>query len=378
MATAESARLAVPGTESRVAPSDAPPRPPRDELPATTLLTPLLRARRLSARAALVGGALGAASGLLHERTYTATATFALQGRRSTPASMNGLAAQLGVALPGADATQSPQFYVTLLGSRTLLARLAAEPLASDARAGVGPPAWRYLALGGDTVVPALRRDAAVQRLRRAIGADVDVRTGLVGVRVTLPDSALARGVGERLLALLESFNLERRRAQASEERRFAEERLGVAERELRYAESAYQQFALRNRDFAGAPDLAVQAERLRRAVSLREQIFLTMTQAYEQARVDEVRATPTIAVIEPPSVPARPDARGTVSRTLAGALAGLLAGLLLGYLRVVGRPAGTPADERAAFDAAVRDTWADLRRPWRLLGRGTGTAVGR
>ena len=47
----------------------------------------------------------------------------------------------------------------------------------------------------------------------------------------------------------------------------------------------------------------------------------------YEQARIDEVRNTPVITVVEPPDLPTRPNPRRTVLKGLLGLIVGLLMG---------------------------------------------------
>jgi uncharacterized protein involved in exopolysaccharide biosynthesis len=55
---------------------------------------------------------------------------------------------------------------------------------------------------------------------------------------------------------------------------------------------------------------------------------------AFEQARIDEVRSTPAISVVERPRPAVRPDPRGTPRKAAMGGLAGLVAGLVFAILR--------------------------------------------
>jgi uncharacterized protein involved in exopolysaccharide biosynthesis len=56
--------------------------------------------------------------------------------------------------------------------------------------------------------------------------------------------------------------------------------------------------------------------------------MYTTLTQAYEQARIDEVRNTPVITVVEPPESPVRPDSRRLVSWLAVSLVVGVLAAL--------------------------------------------------
>ncbi|MEX2156173.1 MAG: hypothetical protein WD773_04980 [Gemmatimonadales bacterium] len=57
----------------------------------------------------------------------------------------------------------------------------------------------------------------------------------------------------------------------------------------------------------------------------MRRQITASLMQAYEQARIDEVRNTPVVTVIEPANLPATSDARGLIKNGLLGLILGLM-----------------------------------------------------
>ena len=63
----------------------------------------------------------------------------------------------------------------------------------------------------------------------------------------------------------------------------------------------------------ATRPELNFQQERLQRQVQLQQQLYTTLSQSFEQAKIEEVRDTPVITVVEPPEAPVRPDPRGLV-----------------------------------------------------------------
>jgi uncharacterized protein involved in exopolysaccharide biosynthesis len=324
------------------------------------LATTLLRARRLVARLALLGAVLGLATGLVKGRTYTAHAAFMPQSRR-TNASLSGLAAQFGLALPTADGTQSPAFYSDLVTSRELL-----KPML-DSRYG-GKTLEQWLEPNGSTA--AIRRERLIDRLTDMIDPTVAQKTGVVRVNVTAPDPVLAAQLDSALLYQLNRFNLESRQSQASAERRFTEQRLAEVRVALAVAEDRLRTFLESNRGFAQSPQLTVQQERLNRDVTLQQQLFLTLSQAYEQAKIEEVRDTPVITILERPEVPVRPDSRKSIIRVIVGMFLGMLVGVTIAMARAADR--GLP---RSAMATAWRDARTafgrDLRRPWRLLGRG-------
>ena len=66
----------------------------------------------------------------------------------------------------------------------------------------------------------------------------------------------------------------------------------------------------------------------------MRQELVTAMAQAYEQARIDEVRAAPVITVIDQPESPALPDPRGRIRRLLLGIIVGMIVGLGLALIR--------------------------------------------
>jgi uncharacterized protein involved in exopolysaccharide biosynthesis len=179
----------------------------------------------------------------------------------------------------------------------------------------------------------AIRVDRAVELLRKRIAASANVKTGVVSISATAKEPALARAIVERAVAAIAAFNLERRKAQAAAERDFAEQRLVEAEAELRQAENRQEQFLQGNATVV-SPRLRLEADRLGREVAMRQAVYTTLAQSYEQARIDAVRDTPVLTMIERPVVPAEPDGRGLARAVILGLFAGFALGILCAYWR--------------------------------------------
>lgn len=314
-----------------------------DLLPVAAMLTVLRRARRLAFGLGIGAALLVIAYTLYTPRTYASEASFLPTSRKGqTPGGLAGLAEQLGVGLAGSDATQNPAFYVDLLKSRPILEQLV------DARYAIAPGrAVMYTdvnALRGDT--QALRREAAIARLKRELDVALAPRTGVVTVRLETLDAELSRLMLQRTLDLLNQFNQSTRRSQASAERRFTEGRLAESRAELRAAEDRVTEFLSRNLALDNSASLRAEEARLQRELSTRQGIVSTLAQAYEQARIDEVRDTPLLTVIETPERAVRPVSRGLVPKTLVALLLGMLVGVLVTLARGLVRPLalGTPA----------------------------------
>ncbi len=329
-------------------------------------LNALLRHRALVLGCALVLGAAAGALTFARERTYSSSSSFMPEGRQSP---VGGLAAQLGLALPGTSGSDSPDFYADLLKSRELL---GAAVTTAYTIPGVLPRPTTLVDLyrtKGET--PALRRDEAITRLKKAVDVGISARTNVVSLKVSASSAELAQRLNQRLLELLSDFNLRRRQSRASEERRFAEERLGTVKAELRVAEDRMQSFLQSNRDYQNSPSLVFSYERLQADVLLLRQVVTTLQQSAEQAKIEEVRDTPTVTAVERPTLPVRPDSRGTLKFALIGAVLGTFLGMGLAFVReAISRPSLRATSDYEEFVRLRREAFHDLLHPWKALRR--------
>lgn len=248
--------------------------------------------------------------------SFTARTSFVPQSRRNASLAA-GFAAQLGVALPGQDQTQSPNFYSDLAASDLVLGAVADSGTVDAMRRPVS--FVRFFDLPDDA--PPINRARIIASLRSRLRRNVVLKTGLVELSIKTKDPAISASILQHVLGELERFNQGARRSQASAERRFTERRFDEVRAELNSAEQRLVSFLQSNRDFEHSPMLRYEHDRLQRDVQLKQQVFQMLSQAVEQARIEEVRDTPVLTIIEPPSPPAVRDPRGLMMK-LIGALA--------------------------------------------------------
>ena len=331
------------------------------------LLNLTLRQARLVAGTAVLFGAAAFLSVLTQPRTHTATASFLLQPPKLA-GNMPGIAAQLGLSLPTSDPGQSPAFYAEMIRSRSVLSALAdstftyRDPMGATITTSLAE-AYRVRAQ-----TPTLQREAILKRLDQSISVRTSLKSGVVAFSVRAPAAELAPRIATAVLGELSYFNMQRRQSQAAAERRFTGQRLAEVASELRAAEDALEAFLRRNRSIAGSPQLTFEQERLSRAVDLRRTLNATMAQSYEQARIEEVRDTPQLTIVQNPEVPARPDSRFLIGKVLVAAAFGALVGLLLGFSRERLREAERQSGDEIAEFTRLREAAVEaVRRRFRF-----------
>lgn len=336
----------------------------QDDVSFFELLTPLIRRWRLIAGLALAGAVLAAVVLLIQRPVYTGKATFTPETSQTLSlagglAGLAGLAGQFGIAAPSSSV--SPDFFARVLHSREILrATLQAEfPDPASDRRGSRRALLDILHVKGKT--PEERLQEGTRQLEKRTEAEIDRRTGVLTLAVEMPSPELAAAVANLMVEQLNRFNLERRQSQSREERRFSGDRLATAERELRAAEQAHLAFLQRNRVFSESPLLNFEANRLSREVQLKQEVFLTLTKSYEQARISEVRDTPVLTVIDS----AVPPIQRTRPRRTLGVLIALLVSSLIGIavayivdLRATGR-----LNRRSDY-RELQEAWEEARSP--------------
>jgi uncharacterized protein involved in exopolysaccharide biosynthesis len=309
---------------------------------------------------------------LAQPRSYGAYTSFMPQaGDRSAPAGVGALARQFGINVRSEPSSSSPQFYSRLLQSRELLWQAAISEYDLEEATGAEHRGTLLDLTGAGGLTEREVRHQVVEDLRQLISVSVDGETGMVGLTVRARSGMLAEQIADRLIELVNVYNLEKRSSQARAERQFVEARLREAEADLVKAEAALQGFLRQNRMFRDSPELVFEHDRLQRQVVLRQELVTSLSHAREQARIDAVRDTPVITVVEAAAGSARPQPRGTVVRAVLAGVTGLAVAILLAFLLEFLRR--VKQDDRAAyqeFNGLRKRAWDELRRPQNLLRR--------
>ena len=174
--------------------------------------------------------------------------------------------------------------------------------------------------------------------------------TGVVEVKASTPWPSVSLEIVGQVINGVNKFNRDTRRGQAAEERKFTEARLQSAAIELRQAEEEMQRYLSTNRQISPYSELAYRRDQLQRLMMLKQQVYTTLAQSYEDVRMREVRDTPVISIVEAPSVDQRPESRGRIKMVflglVIGATIGVLVTLLTEWLRQMSRRQDADASE--------------------------------
>ena len=330
---------------------------PNDDVSLLQIAGSLLQHRWRIVRWMLYGGAIAAALALMTPPQYAAYASFTVQSSDVGCSGLASLATQFGIAVPDSNQGASPNFFAMLLKSRVLLQRVVRDTIAVRELGDRRTTFPELFDIKGKT--PAQREDRSIVKLGKITTSSMGKTTEVVSVQALTQWPSVSLAIVSALVDGVNKYNLRTRQGQAALERKFIQGRLALADTELKRAEDQLKNFLTRNRQYTNSAELSFERDRLQRDVGLKQQTFTTLTQGYEDARIREVRETPAITVLEPPTVASEPEPRGRVIRVLIGMMLGAVAG---GFLVLVADAlARRRADpESGAFFNALADLRAE------------------
>jgi uncharacterized protein involved in exopolysaccharide biosynthesis len=322
-----------------------------------SLMSVVVRERRLLLVIPLVFLSAGLAYLFLRAPAFTSESRVRPVSNQANANRFAGLASQFGLALPG---TQDPvRLYGEIAESHQVLTDVLTTRYPSSAE-GTQTQATLLdiLEIDGPDSEARLRR--GVDQMRERIDVSTNDVTGTLRLRITLPDAKLAERVNRRVLEAIDTVSIHLRQGQAEAEREFVATRLAEARAELRTAEKALEDFNRSNRaGVQSAPHLQAEYSRLQRQVEFRQQVAVGLAQSLEQARIDAIRNTPILGILDPPE--------GTAKR--AGRMRDILiwpiAGLIVAAAAILAR------DRLRRLSRQYPAEWAQLTSSMRRLGRG-------
>ena len=123
-------------------------------------------------------------------------------------------------------------------------------------------------------------------------------------LRVTTFEAKLAADIAAVIIDELDKNQREKNNAKVRDTRTFIEERILEIGKELNTAEESLKVFRERNRRITNSPSLLLEEERLIREVAVLTGVFTTLKQKLETTKIDEVKDSDYVIVLDPPEVP--------------------------------------------------------------------------
>lgn len=147
---------------------------------------------------------------------------------------------------------------------------------------------------------------AKVKEVRQAITAEVDKKTAMTTITVTLQDPKVTAIVADSVVTKLQQYIIDYRIKKAKEDCAYLEELYKERQQEYYNAQSKYAHYFDTNRNIA-FQSVRAEQERLQNDMNLAYQVYSQVAQQLQVARAKIQEEKPVFAVVEPATVPLQP-----------------------------------------------------------------------
>lgn len=151
-----------------------------------------------------------------------------------------------------------------------------------------------------------------INTLRGKISASLDEESGIVSVTVTLPDNVAAAAVTEYTIRELTEYLTEYRTEKVLRDLTFVEEQLATAEVRFEAAQLALAEFRDSNQGNLSAR-AQTDEQRLNSEYQIAFNLYNSLTQQYEEAKLKVQETTPVFKTLEPVQVPINDETSGAM-----------------------------------------------------------------
>jgi hypothetical protein len=124
----------------------------------------------------------------------------------------------------------------------------------------------------------------------------------VLNIRASEP--LFARDFASALIEELDDHQRQYNNAKVRETREFIEVLTQETKKELNAAEETLKIFSERNRRIENSPSLLLEQQRLSREVSVKTAVFTTLKQQLETSKIEEVKKSDFVIVLDPPEAP--------------------------------------------------------------------------
>lgn len=145
-----------------------------------------------------------------------------------------------------------------------------------------------------------------VKGLKETILADVDKKTAITTISVTLQDPKVTAIVADSVVSKLQAYIISYRVAKAKEDCAYLERLYRDRQKEYYAAQEKYARYVDANKNVV-LQSVRTEQERLQSDMNLAFQVYSQVAQQLELARAQIQEAKPVFAVVEPATVPLQP-----------------------------------------------------------------------
>ncbi len=158
------------------------------------------------------------------------------------------------------------------------------------------PPYYGLLTKNIDSLVI---KEKAIKRFNDHVQVSEDRISGLIKISTTFQDPIIASSIANFIGSQVELYIQKENSAQSTKEKIFISDRLSIVKNELEKAELELKKFKERNRGYEDSPELFMIFSQKFREVEAKKEVYLTLQQQLELARIEEVKQSPILHILD-------------------------------------------------------------------------------
>ncbi len=139
----------------------------------------------------------------------------------------------------------------------------------------------------------------ALNKFNNHIYVSEDQITGLIRIDTQFSDPFISAEIANFIGDNVQTYIQKENSAQSKKEKLFISDRLSIVRNELELAELELKKFKERNRGYENSPELFMVFSRLFRESEAKKEVYMTLQQQLELARIDEVKQSPILHILD-------------------------------------------------------------------------------
>jgi len=159
--------------------------------------------------------------------------------------------------------------------------------------------------------------------------------TGLLSVYVLMEEPKLAADLSNFIYKAIVELTFNISSSHVGIYRKFIEKRRADTIVELEKAEEELTKFRERNRTITNSPQLQLELERLMREVQIQTEIYITLQQQFELAKIEEIKETPSIVILDEAVPPLYKDQPKRKIMVIKAFIIGIILGTMLAMVKI-------------------------------------------
>jgi len=231
---------------------------------------------------------------LLLPKSYRSTVVILPETNQSKLSGLSNLASLAGVNV-GTEVSLS-RLYPTIVTSEAVLKNVIYQKY----RTKLFPDSADLLKIWDiSDKDPQLAYEAMLKSLRDGLEVSLDNKTSVLTISLLTQEPQLSADIINAVASELDLFVRTKRTTNASEQRKWIEERLKEVKVDLEKSENALKDFRENNRRVSDSPQLLLEQERFIREVQINSTLYTELKRQYELAKIDEIKNIPIVNIMD-------------------------------------------------------------------------------